>query len=330
MAKKLLECQWSESDISALLDSGCLLQGNVRGLVAHMKQHRSTMRTDHTIYYYTRLRKDHIVVNSKELNDLNHSVTSDTSAVSIVTTSARPKEKEKEKEKEREKEKEKEREKEKVKEKEKEKEKECDALSNPTNALLADHLRKVLQRDRPTICAIFRYADLMLDREDEGGTMERKVQGPPRGNLLSSKRSYPASAPVNQCADISASGGAGNGSVGPSAGLRASEEVCAGVGEGLGVDALGSKSASSNSNSNSKSNSNSNTKSCDGNSKCSGVLLATVETLSAGKGKRIATAKDSKRADILRSPMGPIRDLPPVVDMTPFLKLFLETSRQKK
>ena len=307
MAKKLLECQWSESDISALLDSGCVLQGNVRGLLAHMKQHRSTIRTAHTIYYYTRLRKDHIVVNSKELNDINHSVTSDTTAVSIVTTSAKPKEKEKEREKE----------------KEKEKEKECDALSNPTNALLADHLRKPLQRDRPTICAIFRYADLMLGREDEGGTIERKVQGPPRGNLLPSKRSYPASAPVNQCADISASGGAGNGSVGSSAGLRASEGDCAGVGEGLGVGALGSKSASSNSNSN--------TKSSDGSSKCSGVLLATVETLSgAGKGKRISTAKDSKRADILQSPMGPIRDLPPVVDMTPFLKLFLEASRQKK
>ena len=52
--------------------------------------------------------------------------------------------------------------------KEKEREKEKDALSNPSNVQLTDYLKKVLQKDRASICAVFRQADLLLGRVDDG------------------------------------------------------------------------------------------------------------------------------------------------------------------
>ena len=136
-----LKHQWSESDIAAFLDSTFVASGNVRSLISYMHTHRATVRTEDVMYYYSRLRRDHIVDNNGDTSD-THSRSNDSNTQSYMSSSVRAKDKEREKEK--------------------------DALSNPSNVQLTDYLKKALQKDRISICSVFRQADLLLGRVDDG------------------------------------------------------------------------------------------------------------------------------------------------------------------
>ena len=172
-----LKHQWSESDIASLLDSGYVASGNVRSLISHMHTHRASIKTEDVMYYYSRLRRDHIVDNNGDVTD-THSRANDSNTQSYMPSSMRAKDKEREKEK--------------------------DALSNPTNAQLTDYLKKLLQKDRTSICAVFRQADLLLGRIDDGQSMAvRRTVVPSRSTNGALKR--------NPYVSASSSGGVQNG-----------------------------------------------------------------------------------------------------------------------
>lgn len=120
-----------------------------------MRAHRISIRTLETLYYFARLRKDHIVTVGDDaighigLDTTSHSYMSSSSSCSSSLMN---------------------------KEQDNEKVREQEALLNPNNAMLTNSLKKKLLRDRPTISAVFRKADSLLGRHaDPILARERKV-----------------------------------------------------------------------------------------------------------------------------------------------------------
>jgi hypothetical protein len=285
MASNILNAQWSESDVVAMFDSGHVHSGNVRGLVVHMKTHRLNIKADQTIYFYTRLRKDHIVMNGGEYGETLGS--SDISALSSSSSSTKAKEREKEK----------------------------DALSNPTHIVLAEFLKKSLLKDRPIVCAVFRYADQLLGREDEvlppsdrkthpahKGTVPRKipVQGPSSGSLVASSSS--SSSSHDRHVDAGSSSGSGSGS------------SCS------YYDGASNKNHAD---------PNRPCSSGNGSGNSSGGFTNGIEVdMDGSNGSSNPVMRNRKRPVPILSPLGIINENPPPVDMTDFLRIFLNKSKE--
>lgn len=260
--------------MSAMFDSGYVHSGNVRGLVVHMKTHRIGIRADQTIYFYSRLRKDHIVMNGGDYSDMLGPP--DSSGLSASSSSTKAKEREKEK----------------------------DALSNPTHVVLAEYLKKQLSKDRPTVCAVFRYADQLLGREDgSAGILDRKPHIAHKGAAAAPRRAaVPPSAPVPPV-DASSSSQHIHADAAVSSGSSSSSSISSHSSGTKGknhVDAAGTSANGSGSGSN-------------GND----------IGMDGTNGSNTAVSKTAKRPLPILSLLGIINENPPPVDMTRFLQIFL-------
>ena len=275
MASNLLHAQWSESDVSALFDSGHVHTGNLRALVVHMRAHKTSIKADQTIYYFTRLRRDHIVLNGGEHGDTPGS--SDSNAVSSSFSCMTAKERQKEDE------------------------------------MVSEHTKKSLLKDKPMVCAVFRYADNLLGRgEVAPAPSDRKphtalrgsaasikkiqVQGPSSGFLAASSSS--SSVSVSHDGQVNAAAGSGSGS--------------------------GSGSSSSSSNvTNIDPNRPCNNTSGYGSGSFTNGIEGNIDRSSSS-----AAVRNPKRAVPILSPLGVINENAPPVDMTHFLQRFLDRSEE--
>jgi hypothetical protein len=276
-----------------MFDSGHVHSGNVRGLVVHMKTHRLSIKADQTIYYYARLRKDHIVLNGGEYGDTLGS--SDITALSSSSSSTKAKEREKEK----------------------------DALSNPTHIVLAEYLKKSLLKDKPIVCAVFRYADQLLGREDEvlapsdrktnpahKGNVQRKIpaQGPSSGPVVASSSTSSSCSTHNKHAGTAASSGSGSGS-----GSGCSHY--ASTSDKNHIDTDGTSSSSSGNGT--------------GTGTGTGGFTNGIEVkMDGSNGSSNPVMKNRKRRVTALSPLGLINENPPPVDMKHFLHIFLNKSEE--
>lgn len=285
MASNLLTSQWRESDIAALFDSGHVHAGNVRGLVVHMRAQRQSIKADQTIYYYTRLRRDHILMNGGEYGEPLGS--SDTTALSSSSSSTKAKEKEKEK----------------------------DALSNPTHIALAEYLRKSLLKDKPLVCAVFRYADQFLGREEEVfAPSDRKAHTTHKGNAV--LRKIPIQVPSSGLPVASSSSCFNDRLVGTAAGSGSAGSNSNNTLNMNHIDSNRTCSSSSNSNGNGNGN----------GSGTGGFTNGTEVNMDGTHGSSNIGVRNPKRPVPILSPLGVINENPPPVDMSQFLKIFLNKS----